>query len=291
MRSSPTLSTSEIVALSLDLLKHTLIPLATLGGVMIGITLAIQLGVTRMGVSLKKLTPDFKRLNPLSRLRELPKQNLPVVDAGRHHDSGLRRCCLLPGHGQLRKLSLAAPAQRAARRGPGRQLHPDPALEGLLRLPHLRRGGPAPPEAALSAGSEDEQAGHSRRVQGSGRQSADETAHPPHPPRYGAPAHDAGSAHRDRGDRESDALRGGLEIQHGQRQGAPKVVAKGKNYLALRIRQKAIENQVPLIENPPLAQALYKSVDVGQEIPAHFYRAVAEILAYIFKLMNGRRTA
>ena len=73
--------------------------------------------------------------------------------------------------------------------------------------------------------------------------------------------------------------------------GAPMVVAKGKNYLALRIRQKAVENQVPLIENPPLAQALYKSVDVGQEIPAQFYRAVAEVLAYIFKLMNGRRVA
>jgi flagellar biosynthesis protein FlhB len=71
--------------------------------------------------------------------------------------------------------------------------------------------------------------------------------------------------------------------------GAPKVVAKGKNYLALRIRQKAIENQVPLIENPPLAQALYKTVEVGQEIPANFYKAVAEVLAYIFKLMNARR--
>jgi flagellar biosynthetic protein FlhB len=47
-----------------------------------------------------------------------------------------------------------------------------------------------------------------------------------------------------------------------------------------------VENQVPLIENPPLARALYKSVDVGQEIPAHLYRAVAEILAYIFKIMN-----
>ena len=69
---------------------------------------------------------------------------------------------------------------------------------------------------------------------------------------------------------------------------APRVVAKGKNYLALRIRQKAVENQVPLIENPPLAQALYKSVDVGHEIPPALYKAVAEILAYIFKLMNKR---
>lgn len=69
---------------------------------------------------------------------------------------------------------------------------------------------------------------------------------------------------------------------------APKLVAKGKNYLALRIRQRAIEHQIPIVENPPLARALYASVEVGQEIPAHLYRAVAEILAYIYKLMNGR---
>jgi flagellar biosynthetic protein FlhB len=69
---------------------------------------------------------------------------------------------------------------------------------------------------------------------------------------------------------------------------APKVVAKGKNYLALRIRQKAVDHLVPIVENPPLARALYKSVDVGQEIPADLYRAVAEILAYIYRLMNGR---
>jgi flagellar biosynthetic protein FlhB len=69
---------------------------------------------------------------------------------------------------------------------------------------------------------------------------------------------------------------------------APLVVAKGKNYLALRIRARALEFGVPLIENPPLAQALYKSVDVGQHIPPHLYRAVAEILAYIYRLMGPR---
>jgi flagellar biosynthetic protein FlhB len=72
---------------------------------------------------------------------------------------------------------------------------------------------------------------------------------------------------------------------------APTVVAKGKNYLALRIRKKAVEYQIPIIENPPLAQALYKSVDVGQEVPAHLYRAVAEILAYIYRIMGGRLPA
>ena len=69
---------------------------------------------------------------------------------------------------------------------------------------------------------------------------------------------------------------------------APRVVAKGRDYLALRIRQRAIDCGVPIVENRPLAQALYKSVEVGQEIPAHLYRAVAEILAYIYRLMNGK---
>jgi len=69
---------------------------------------------------------------------------------------------------------------------------------------------------------------------------------------------------------------------------APKVVAKGRNYLALRIRAVALENEVPIVENPPLAQALYKSVDVGQEIPPHLYRAVAEILAYIYRILGGK---
>jgi flagellar biosynthetic protein FlhB len=68
----------------------------------------------------------------------------------------------------------------------------------------------------------------------------------------------------------------------------PVVVAKGKNYLALRIRQRGLDHGVPLVENPPLAQALYKSVDVGREIPVHLYRAVAEVLGYIYRLTRTR---
>jgi flagellar biosynthetic protein FlhB len=70
--------------------------------------------------------------------------------------------------------------------------------------------------------------------------------------------------------------------------GAPRVIAKGKNYLAQRIRRRALDHQVPIVENPPLARALYSSVEVGQGIPLQLYRAVAEILAYIYKLLNGR---
>ena len=68
---------------------------------------------------------------------------------------------------------------------------------------------------------------------------------------------------------------------------APLAVAKGLDYLALRIRDVAEEHGVPIVENPPLAQALYKSVEVGSEISPHLYRAVAEILAYIYRLSRG----
>jgi flagellar biosynthesis protein FlhB len=79
-----------------------------------------------------------------------------------------------------------------------------------------------------------------------------------------------------------------VAIRYETAMASPVVVAKGKNWLALRIRQVAIENQVPIIENPPLARALYSSLDVGKAIPPEFYKAIAEILAYIYKLM-GRK--
>lgn len=65
---------------------------------------------------------------------------------------------------------------------------------------------------------------------------------------------------------------------------APRVVAKGADKLALKIRERAQEHGVPLFEHKILAQNLYKSVDIGQEIPSQFYRAVAEILAYVYSL-------
>jgi flagellar biosynthesis protein FlhB len=69
---------------------------------------------------------------------------------------------------------------------------------------------------------------------------------------------------------------------------APTVVAKGADFLALRIRQIALMHEIPIVERPPLARALYRQVAVGQEIPPAYYHAVAEILAYVYQL-NGRR--
>lgn len=65
---------------------------------------------------------------------------------------------------------------------------------------------------------------------------------------------------------------------------APKVVAKGQGYLAQKIREIAVASGVPIVERKALAQALYKTVEVGQEIPEKFYQAVAEILAYVYEL-------
>ncbi|MBE7560000.1 EscU/YscU/HrcU family type III secretion system export apparatus switch protein [bacterium] len=65
---------------------------------------------------------------------------------------------------------------------------------------------------------------------------------------------------------------------------APVVLAKGRGFLAARIREIAVEHDIPIVENPPLAQALYKATRPGMEIPEHLYTAVAEVLAYVHKM-------
>lgn len=69
---------------------------------------------------------------------------------------------------------------------------------------------------------------------------------------------------------------------------APYVAAKGAQYMALKIREVAREHGVPIIENKPLARALYKQVKVGQIIPSQFYKAVAEVLAFVFLLKQRK---
>lgn len=64
---------------------------------------------------------------------------------------------------------------------------------------------------------------------------------------------------------------------------APEVVAKGQDLVALRIREIAAENGVPVVPNPPLARALHAGVEVGHQIPEEFYAAVAEVLAYVYR--------
>ena len=77
-----------------------------------------------------------------------------------------------------------------------------------------------------------------------------------------------------------------VAIQYGPKMRAPEVVAKGAGLLAKRIRETALANGVPLLENKPLAQLLYKKVEVGDPVPVGLYQAVAEVLAYVYRLKH-----
>jgi len=263
------------------------LPLALAGLVVALATVGIRLITTRFGLSLKKLAPDLGRLNPAAKLSELPRQNLPAV---------LQAMILLP-------LFLWA-AYTIARDN----------LDLFLTLPlrSVESGCKLVASAVtelfwkaagvfLVFGAVDlfrQMRRHKQDLRMSKQEVKEEMKEMEGNPQIKAKIR---RLQRDRARRQmmkevptatavivnpthfAVAIRYQMETM-----AAPVVVAKGKNYLAQRIRQKAIEHQVPIIENPPLAQALYKAVEVGQEIPPHLYRAVAEILAYIFKLMNGR---
>jgi flagellar biosynthetic protein FlhB len=287
---APSLDPAFILNLSVELIKRTFMPLAVLGCVLVGVTLAAQFMVTRLGVSLKKLAPDPKRLNPATRLRELPRQNIPAL---------LQALVMLPVFGSavyflvrddfqgFLSLPLKSVTAGAAQVGASIQTLLWKASFVFLAFGAVdlfRQKRRYQQDLRMS---KQEIRDELKEVEGSPlmkqrirrlrrdmarrrmmQEVAKATAVIVNPTHYAV------------------ALKYSMHSA-----GAPTVVAKGKNYLALRIKQRAIDNQVPLVENPPLAQALYKSVDVGQEIPAQFYRAVAEILAYIHRLMNGRLPA
>jgi flagellar biosynthesis protein FlhB len=284
---APELRVQDLTHMAWQIFWRNFLPLAV-GGLAVAVaTVAFRLATTRFGISFKKLTPDGERFNPLSKLRQLPQQNLPSL---------VQAIILLP---------VFCWAVYAIARD---------KLDGFMALPlqSVESG------TAFVGGSLMElfwkTAGvfmvfgcvdlfrqlrrHKQDLKMSKQEIKDEIKELEGNPQMRARIR---RIQRDRARKRimhevpkatavvvnpthfAVAIRYQVDSM-----AAPLVVAKGKNYLALRIRQRATEHQVPIIENPPLAQALYKSVEVGQEIPPHLYRAVAEILAYIFKLMNGR---
>jgi flagellar biosynthesis protein FlhB len=281
------LQISDLSLLAWQIFWRHVLPLFAAGLVVVLATLVVRLATTRFGLSLKKLGPDPARFNPLSRLRELPSQNLSSL---------MQALLLLP-------LFLWAVYVIARDK-----------LEILLTLPlagvesgcrflgsSLMELGWKAAGVFLAFGAVDlfrQMRRYKRDLRMSRQEIKEEIKDVEGNPQMKARIR---RLLRDRVRRQmmkevpkatavivnpthfAVAIRYQMESM-----AAPVVVAKGKNFLAARIRQRALEHQIPIVENPPLAQALYKSVEVGQEIPAHLYRAVAEILAYIFKLMNGR---
>ncbi len=269
------------------LIQRAFVPLSVLAGLTVVTTLGIHLAITRMGLSLQKLTPDFTRLNPATKIKQMAQQGPGAV---------LQASIMLIVFGST--IYLIAKQN----------------VEVFLGLPFaslevgLQKVGAAMKDLLWKAAAvflvfglvdvfrqrrrfmkdlrmtkheikqESKESEGNPQVKGKIRRLRRDLARR----RMMAEVKTA-TALIVNPTHYAVALRYGFDSPS-----TPVVVAKGKNYLALRIREIARENGVPLVENPLLAQALYKSVDVGREIPPHLYRAVAEVLAYIYKLTKAR---
>jgi flagellar biosynthetic protein FlhB len=262
-------------------------PIVIAGGVLAAVTVSLQLGLTRMGFSFQKLAPNFNRLNPANKLKNVWQQALPSL---------LQALILLPIAGYVvyavgyenkeRILSLPLKSVDAGRIDVSDSMMTllwraaavffifgcvDLFREQRRFTSELRMTKQEIKEEHKQMEGDPHTKMRIRRIQRDQARKRMMQQVPKATAVIVNPTH------------FSVAIKYEPETM-----AAPIIVAKGKNYLALRIRQIAVDNQVPLIENPPLARGLYKAADVGQEIPPHLYKAVAEILAYIFRLMNRR---
>ena len=283
------LTPHEVVSIYRTTLGHVFMPLLWMGVCLSCVSLAGQLGSTRLGLAFEKLAPDLKRLSPLQKIKNLPPQNmasffqalvfLPLIALAVYtiaRDNllafaGLSQVGILPGL-QVVAAAIKALLWKAA------ILFAFIGCLDFLRVyrrhnKSLKMSKQELRDEMKETEGNPQMKGRIRRIQrdlarrNMMKDISKATAVIVNPTHYAV------------------AIRYEMDSM-----AAPMVLAKGRNYLARRIREIAMDHQVPIIENEPLAQALYKSAEVGQEIPAHLYRAVAEVLAYIFKLMNPRRT-
>jgi flagellar biosynthesis protein FlhB len=281
------LHAEDVTHMAWQLFWNHFTPLLAAGLVIAVATLGLRLVTTKFGLSLKKLSPDLSRLSPLAKLKQLPSQNLPAL---------VQASLMLPiflwavyvvAREKL-ELFLSLPYQSVE--------SGFAVLGGSLMELFWKAAG-----VFIVVGTVDlfrQLRRHNQTLRMSKQDIRQEMKDTEGNPQMKQKVR---RIQRDRARKQMmkqvptatavivNPTHYAVAIRyHMDSQAAPMVVAKGKNYLALRIKQKAIENQVPIIENPPLAQALYASAEVGQEIPPQLYRAVAEILAYIYKLMNGK---
>ena len=281
-------TTPDAIAYFRTLLLSCFLPVAAAAGVVTLITLSFQLAATNFGVHLGAMAPKFDRLNPLGRLKQIPSQNIPhafqaivllfvilwmTYDIGREQLPILMTLPLTPVRAGVALLGDSASRvlwratllvlafgflegfrQRA-------QYHKSLRMtKQEVKQEHKDSDGDPQIKARIRRLRRDLVR---RRMM---QEVPTATAVIVNPTHYAV------------------AIR-----YEPQTMASPKVVAKGRNYIAARIRQLAVENNVMIVENPPLARALYGSVEVGGEIPPDFYRAVAEVLAYVYRMTGGQR--
>jgi flagellar biosynthetic protein FlhB len=269
-------------------LWRNFLPLGIGAAVLLAVTLAAQLASTNLGISVKRLAPSGARFNPLSKLKDLPKQNVPAAIQAFALMAVMGYVLYLLIRDNLPRLILlplsTVPAGVAQINASIQQLLWRAAavllVFGFVELIRNR-------------------ASYHKRLRMTKQEIRDEMKESEGNPQIKAQVRrlrrellrrrmmqDVPTATAVIVNPTHYAIAIRYEMD---RMASPLVVAKGKNYLALRIRQKAMDSGVPIVENPPLARGLYTAAEVGQEIPAEFYRAVAEVLAYIYRLMGRRR--
>ena len=282
------LSVATFPGIASTLLQRAFVPLAVIGGLTVLGTLSVHLFVTKFGFSFEKLTPDFGRFNPVSKIKNMAFQGpmalvqasamlvlfaAVIVSIARQNADLLLTLPFMSLDTGL--LKVGASIKDILWKAAAVFL-----VFGLIDLFRQKRkfmkDMRMTKQEVKQESKENEGSplikGKIRRLQRDlarrrmMQNVATATAVIVNPTHYAV----------------------ALRYDH-ETMATPMVVAKGKNYLALRIRQRALEHNIPLVENPPLAQALYKGVDVGREIPAHLYRAVAEVLAYIYRLTRARK--
>lgn len=267
--------------------ERCFLPLAPLAGILLGITLGTQFMVTGFGLSAKGLLPDLNRLNPASKFKQLRRQNVP---------SFFQALVLIPVFGYAVYVIVRAhlidfynmPAQSLLA-----SIH---VITGSLQNLLWKAAGAFMVFGLVNFFRQRQQ--WSGDLKMSKQEIKDESKQNDGNPQVKSRIRRLQRDLRRRTMMKEVAKATAIIVNPTHyavairykmsSMAAPTVVGKGKNYLAARIRKLADEHSIPIIENPPLAQALYKSAEVGQEIPPHLYKAVAEVLAYIFKLMKGR---
>lgn len=287
--SGKSLTDTEWLHMLHSILLRVVLPALSLGGACFLICISGHLAMTQFGFSVKKLTPDLKRLNPASRLKDMPGQNFKSV----------AEALLL-----VVALAIAIHAYYQAN------------TETLLRLPFQPVTHGTTEVASMLEGLLWKASGlfivfgavdlfRSYRKHMSSLKMSKEEIKQEHKQNEGDPQIRARIKRMRRDMLRRQMIKDvptatavlvnpthyAVAIKYdADTMPAPIMVAKGKNWLALRIKAIATEHEVPIIENPPLARGLYGAIEVGQAIPPEFYRAMAEILAYIYKLM-GRNIA
>jgi flagellar biosynthetic protein FlhB len=285
--SSNPLTAERLVQIYDRLIFPGMLNLLRVGGMIVLLVLLIQLSSNGFGLAVKQLAPDVKRLNFFSRAKQLPMENLTSTVRAALLIPAIAYVLLIALRGEESEISnLAAGGLMAGIAHAGSlvkqllwQLTTILVVLGLVdlfRQRHKFRSDLKMTKQEVRDEMKETEGNPQmkvriRRLQREAARRSMMKAVPKATAIVVNPTHYA------------VALRYEMDSRS-----VPAVVAKGKNFLAQLIRERATAYDIPIIENKPLAQALYHSVDVGQEIPPNLYRAVAEVLAHIYRTLNRR---